>query len=320
MMNIKKLTFLTMVAVANFGFAAANVEAAVTPDLMVYKFRQTKPATLDASASYAKQFLPSGIDTTLASKAGVVRYVSSTDVNTTLEHNLVTGDLSFNRNFNRYLGSFVPKLPGDDVVADYAYKFLTANKLLPENPAELKVAHIGGLRTNAVLKGDRPGPIIDKLKTVTFSRQLEGLPVIGVGSKLIVNIGDGGEVIGVSKRWRELEKPTRLDPAELLSEKEASALSKRQILSEFGAKSAIKIVNTQVAYFDNNGLVIQPVFAFQTIVTLADRNLAPIEYVSVVPALRKPVEALNLLAVDPKALELVQGAGTIPEASGKGSD
>lgn len=318
-MNIKKLTFLAIAVAATFGIAAANVEAA-TPDLMVFKFRPVKLATVDTSTAYAKQFLPGGVDTKLTSRGGIVRYVSSTDVNTTLEHNLFTGDLSFNRNFSRYLGSFVPKLPGDDVVADYAYKFLAANKLLPENAAELKVAHIGGLRTNAVLKGDRPGPIIDKLKTVTYSRQLEGLPVIGAGSKLIVNIGDGGEVIGVSKRWRELDKPTRVDPAELISEKEAMALSKRQILSEFGAKSAIKFVNTQVAYFDNNGQFIQPAFAFQTLVTLADRNLAPIEYVSVIPALRKPVEELNLLAIDAKALELVQGEGTIPPASGKGSD
>jgi hypothetical protein len=320
-MNIKKLTSLAIAAIASFGFAAANVEAATTPDLMVFKFRAIKPATIDTSTSYAKQFLPSGVDTTLTSRSGVVRYVSSTDVNTTFEHNLVTGDISFNRNFSRYLGSFVPKLPGDDVVASYASRFLTSNKLMPENPAELKVAHIGGLRASSVLKGDVPGPIIDKLKTVTFSRQLEGLPVIGAGSKMIVNIGNGGEVIGVSKRWRELDKPTRVDPAQLLSEKEAIALSKKQILSEFGAKSVIRFVSTQVAYFDNNGQFIQPVFAFQTMVTLADRGVAPIEYVSIVPALRTPVETLNLLAIDAKGLELVQGEGhTIPPAAGKGSD
>jgi hypothetical protein len=193
---------------------------------------------------------------------------------------------------------------------------LELNKLLPQNPEELKVAHVGGLRTTSILSTGRPGPVVDKLVTLTYSRELNGVPVIGAGSKLVVNIGDSGEIIGVTKRWRELDKPTRLQATEVLTEGEALDISKRQILSEFGEKSRVEVLQTQIAYFDNNGNTIQPVFAFQTKIQGADTKLPPVEYVSVVPAMRSPVEDLKLLEVDPQAKKLIlDGNSTIPGES-----
>ena len=318
-MNVKKFIPLVL---AISGFSAVAAQGAVsTSGLVVYNFQKTEPATVDVSKSYMKQFLPTESPDRLAvSEGDVVRYVSPRDPNTTLEHNLVTGDLSFNRNFSRYLGSFVPKLPDADTALKYANAFLEQNRLLPANTQELKVAHVGGLRTTSVLSTGRPGPVVDKLVTLTYSRTLNGLPVIGAGSKLVVNIGDGGEVIGVTRRWRELDKPTGLDPSEILTEKEALDLSNRQILSEFGDKARAEVLQTQIAYFDNNGTSVQPVFAFQTKIQLADATLPPVEYVSVIPAMRKPVEDLQLTAVDPAALKLIQdGRSNIPPEA-RGSD
>ncbi|RYZ98802.1 MAG: hypothetical protein EOO68_13340 [Moraxellaceae bacterium] len=276
---------------------------------------------MDGSQSYLKQFLPGESARLAKPEDGIVRYVSDKDANTTLVHNLATGDISFSRNFNRYLGSFVPKLPDADSAVKIATEFLERNKLSPVNADELKVAHVGGLRTTSVLATGKPGPVVDKLVTISFARQLNGAPVIGAGSKFIVNIGDGGEVIGVSRRWRELDKPTRLAASEILTEKEALELSNRQILREFGEKSRAEVVQTQIAYFDNNGQTIQPVFAFQTRVQLADQKLPPVEYVSVIPAMRKPIENLNLTQLDPVALRAIQsGNSTIPPESDKTSD
>jgi hypothetical protein len=183
------------------------------------------------------------------------------------------------------------------------------------------VAHVGGLRTTSVLRTGKPGPVVDKLVTLTYSRELNGVPVIGPGSKFVVNIGDGGEIIGVTKRWRELNRPTRVASTELLSEKEALELSNRQILSQFGDKALVDVLQTQIAYFDNNGETIQPVYAFQTKVQLADRKLPAVEYVSVIPALRKPVENLNLTQLDPEALKYIKsGSSTIPGESDRTAD
>lgn len=322
-MNIQKVIPFILALTINAGLLSANAEAAVnTANLAVYNFQRVAPATLDTSKSYMKQFLVSEpTDRLVIPESNIVRYVSDKDVNTTFEHNILTGDISFSRNFSRYLGSFVPKLPVGDSAAKVATAFLEQNRLLPANPAELKVAHIGGLRTNAILSTGKPGPVIDKLATVTFARELNGVPVIGAGSKMVVNIGDGGEIIGVTRRWRELDKPTSLLSTDLLTETEATDLAKRQILSEFGAKSRFEILQTQIAYFDNNGTSIQPVFAFQTKIQLADNTLPPVEYVAVIQAMRKPIENLNLTQVDPAALKLIMsGDSPIPVESGRTAD
>lgn len=321
-MKLQTLFSSILALTVTAGFAATTQAAVRTDGLVVYNFQKTEAATLDASQSYLKQFLPNESSPRLAKQEdGIVRYVSGRDVNTTLEHNLATGDISFSRNFDRYLGSFVPKLPAPDAAVKLATTFLQRNRLAPLNADELKVAHVGGLRTTSVLATGRPGPVVDKLVTVSFSRELNGVPVIGAGSKFIVNIGDGGEVISVSRRWRELDKPIRLASTEILSEKEALELSNRQILSEFGEKSRVEILQTQLAYFDNNGQSIQPVFAFQTKVQLADQKLPPVEYVSVIPAMRKPVEDLKLTQLDPSALRLIKAgdSGALGE-SGRTSD
>jgi hypothetical protein len=302
-MNIQK--FIPVALTLALGIACHSQAAVSTKGLAVYNFQKTEIATLNTSAAYQKQFLGTA-DRLATSADGVVRYVSPRDVNSTLEHNLATGDISFNRNFSRYLGTFVPKLPSADEAQKYAETFLADNRLLPANRDELKVAHVGGLRASSVLSTGKAGPVIDKLVTLTYSRQLNGVPVIGAGSKIIVNIGDSGEVIGVNRRWRELDKPVALSDTELLTESEAYDLIKRQILSEFGEKSRFEVLQTQVAYFDNNGTSIQPVFAFQTKIQLADQTLPAVDYVGVIPAMRKPIEALNLTQNDPSALRAIK--------------
>jgi len=320
-MNIQKFLPAVLAVSLSLGLVCGAQAAVKTDGLSVYSFQRTQAATIDTSKSYLRQFVGESSDKLVIPADNIVRFVSDKDVNTTFEHNVVTGDVSFSRNFSRYLGSFVPKLPDADSAQKYATVFLEKNKLLPANPDELKVAHVGGLRTTSVLRTGKPGPVVDKLVTLTYSRELNGVPVIGPGSKFVVNVGDSGEIIGVTKRWRELDKQTRVASTEILTEKEALELSKRQILSEFGDKSLVEIVQSQIAYFDNNGETIQPVFAFQTKVQLADRKLPAVEYVSVIPALRKPVENLNLTQLDPAALKLIKsGSSTIPSESDRTSD
>jgi len=107
----------------------------------------------------------------------------------------------------------------------------------------------------------------DKLKVVTYSRQINGLPVIGPGSKIVVTIGNNGVVEGVIKRWRPfrtLSAPkaivavnTVVDPATALA-----AFSKR--LSQQFPRAIPTIQNMDVALYDSNEKAIQPVYVFET--------------------------------------------------------
>lgn len=329
-MKTKNLISIILLVIGNACLIGADAFAASTRDtLFLYSFAERGVQTVDDSQMLFKQFLPDeAIDKLNTSSDKTVRYVSPKDPNTTFEHNLVTGDLRFHRNFARYLGDFVPELPTTDEAQKIADMFLTENKLLPNHPSELKLVHIGGLRTTSVigspngLFGQQSGPVIDKLITLTYGRQLNGYPLIGPGSKIILDIGEKGEVLSLTRHWNELsEKVTPISPTETYSLDEALALAKRQISKEFGKNARYEILSSQIAYFDNNGKFLQPVYAFQTKIFL-DQQTGAFEYPSIIPVLRKSPELLNLTKLEPKALRVIKSGDSteLPGGSTKRQD
>ena len=44
----------------------------------------------------------------------------------------------------------------------------------------------------------------DKLRTVHFGRQIDGIDVGGPGSKITVQLGANGELVSVNRRWVEV--------------------------------------------------------------------------------------------------------------------
>lgn len=274
----------------------------------VYRFAPTSQA--DPRALMDRFMNGSEMAIVHRSEQGVVFFASPKDENDSFEQNLATGDIRFRRNMSRYLGDFAPKLPSGEEAQQIALRFLKENDLLPRDPGQLNLAHTGGLRATSVLDGDKPGPIIDKLVTLSYSRVIDGLPVLGPGSKMVLDIGEGGEVVGLVRHWREIEPMNRkgIGAEEIISPREAAARSAAQIREQFGEKSFIKIVSSGQAYFDNNGGILQPVYYYQTQITLPDQRRfdRPLEYVSVVPMLRSSPEPLELTAVDPKAREMIR--------------
>lgn len=240
--------------------------------------------------------------------ADTVFLASPKDATTHLEHNVVTGDFRFRKNMTRYLGDFAPRLPSAEEAPRIGLEFLKANHLLPRDSAELKLAHVGGLRAQSVVGGKYAGPIVDKLVTLTYSRLIDGIPVMGPGSKFVLDLGDGGEVIGLTRQWREIDRSAakRIASEELYSESEAEELARRQILSEFGEKSLIEVRGRGLAYFDNNGSLLQPVYVLETQVITINDGAVPTNYLCVVPLMRSSPEPIRLTALDPKAKELIR--------------
>lgn len=312
-MNAKKLISAILLVAGNAGLIGTEALAVTTNEnLYVYSFEETQTLNVEVSKTLMKQFLDGeSVDRLNPSLDKTVRYVSPKDVNTTFEHNLVTGDIRFHRNFARYMGDFKPKLPSTEEALKAADVFLEENKLLPANPSELKVAHIGGLRVITVIDGKQAGPVIDKLIALTYSREINGLPVIGPGSKMILDIGEKGEVLSLTRHWRELSPNVReISLEEIYSLDEAQRLAKLQISKEFGDKATFELLGSQTAYFDNNGRLLQPVYAFQAKIFLPDAQTQAFEYVSVIPVLKKLPEQLNLTKLDPKALRAIKSGDT----------
>jgi hypothetical protein len=84
---------------------------------------------------------------------------------------------------------------------DKAVGFLKGMDMLPADfTANSKLLHVGGLASQAFRDGE-PGPIVEKLMTLHFGRSINGIPVQGPGSKIIIDIGDGGEIVNFAKKW-----------------------------------------------------------------------------------------------------------------------
>jgi hypothetical protein len=284
--------------------SAQSLLAAGPDNLLLYQFNRTPVKSVDSTLASMKQFIGETPTAVKADDDNTVRYVSARDVNTTFEQNLATGDLRFQRNFSAYLGDFVPSLPSSDEAVKLAQTYLAAYALQPGNERELTVAHVGGLRASSMI-GDKPGPVIDKLVTVNFARKINEVPVIGPGSKVVVNIGNKGEVVGVIRHWRELAGSKRIAATETYSADEAKRFALAQMSKEFGSTSEFEILQTKIAYYDNNGTYLQPVYAFET--RVVNHELGDtFNYVSVVPAMINAPEALNLRQTEQLAVDLIK--------------
>jgi hypothetical protein len=185
-----------------------------TDAIAVYTFEPPSAIAPDNSKRLIEKFLGvRDVGDLYRSDDNTVYYVSKQDVSETFEHDLTTENLTFNKSMRKYTGNFVPQLPEPQQSVSLAEEFLRRNDIAPRDRSQLKMVHLGGLRSSGVIDGKRAGVVIDELVTVNFGRVVDGIPVIGPGSKIVVNIGDKGEIMGVIRRWRELNYATNDRPA-----------------------------------------------------------------------------------------------------------
>lgn len=216
------------------------------------------------------------------------------------------GNLSFSRGFQKYLGAYSPSLPKPDEAEKLSMSFLRSNGMLPANQKEFKLVHSGGIRADAGPNGE----VIDKMLTLNYGRNLDGIPVMGSGSKIVVNIGDKGEVTGLVHKWREVEasKRTAVMESEIHSEKEATEMFKRLVAQEYGKDADVKFEEIKLVYYDGDGKFIQPAYgAKMTVKVVLDaNNTTEMPYMTFLPALKKSPEGLNLRVDFKEATEFLK--------------
>ena len=321
----KSIPILIAIAVAFMLYACRRTEEQQPPNegakenVFVYNFEPFATKTVDDSKKLIEKVLGSrDVGDLYKSDDNTVYFTSKDDVSETFENDLNNGNFTFNRSMKQYMGTATPQLPGREEAIRLAEEFLNKNGLMPKNRNELTLAHYGGLRAAAVIDGKTAGPVIDKLITISYSRKVDDLPVLGPGSKVVINVGNKGEIMGAIYRWRELATASRkqVQTTEAITQAEAEELAKRQIMSEFGEGTTYKFGNSGKAYYDNNRGILQPVYMFETTVTLKDQKIPPFPYLCVIQLLRNSPEPLNLTALDPRAKESLktirQGETPVP--------
>jgi hypothetical protein len=217
-----------------------------------------------------------------------------------------TGHLSFQKSLAKYLGESIPKLPDAKSAENMAMEFLRKNDFAPKNQAELKMVHAGGVRMTS-MKNGRGGPVIDKLRTFSYARMLEGIPVQGGGSKIVVHVGDGGEIVGMNRRWREVTQVRTVEPAELKDPKQAEKEMREFLSREFGQESPqleISISKVELLYYDGgDGKFIQPAYMYEAIISGGGNRY---QYFGAISALKQPPEQIGPGQIPPEAQSLIK--------------
>ena len=313
--NIKYLPLFVL----SVSILACKPSAKQSTGVYMYHFEKVAPITTETSKERVADYLAIKTvhDLTVSKDENIAYFVADEDVNTTFEQHLGNGNFSFSKLTKDYLAKDEISLPSKEESIRIAEKFMDTKGIAPKTISEMRLVHSGGLRSQSVIDGKKAGPIIDKLITLTYGRVVDSVPVIGSGSKIIMNIGENGEVVGMTRHWRELDQQSRkeLKPTEILSRKEAEELATKQIMEEFGAGTSIRIKSAQKSYYDGNGNILQPVWAFDTELKLGGENREPVKYLCIIQMMKNSDEPIRINKLDPKARDLIKelkGSGDLP--------
>lgn len=271
--------------------------------LQVYTLQPTKAdrGTFDA---WARQLFGGELSGMAVQVNGVISMADAKKSSNFMMLELKTGYLSFNRGMADQIDDKPGKLPNDDKAVEIAREFLQKNKLGPGDSKEMTLAHVGHIRSASFdPKTGKKGPVRDQILTIYFGRKLNGVPVIGSGSRMIVRIGDGGELVGGARRWTERGRGRSLEKKDLRSVGELTKDIETFLSKEMGKAERIEIVQFILVYYDNGGKYIQPALAYEANVIGKDLKYA---YLGRTALLRSPPERVGPEPVSTEAMRLLK--------------
>ncbi len=216
-----------------------------------------------------------------------------------------TGLLTMERGMADQIDDRPGELPGEERAVDIARSFLREARLMPpQDQSKMVLAEVGRIRSASFdpASGQEGQPLTQML-TVYFARQLGDIRVIGPGSKAVVQIGDGGEVVGAGLRWRALGKAQKIGRDALRSPDQVMADVRQFITREMRGASRVVVDHMGLYYWDNGGEYLQPVVGYQCVVQLPDMKL---NYFGRSPLLNNPPEMVVPQPVGKDAIEMLQ--------------
>lgn len=183
---------------------------------------------------------------------------SSQDKSASFEVDRATGNFLFNGGLDDYRkDASTPNLPGAKEAVYLAEK-LILELGLPADPREMVISHVGGWNM-AVTYGKGDSTTFEKLKSVRYSRILDGLTVEGDG-RITVQFGENGKTASLIYQWPEIAKAERLDASTLEDARslQEHALERIQSVTDKALKATLSKVDL-VLYDDGRG-VMEPAY------------------------------------------------------------
>ena len=293
----------------NITFDSAGPDTRIRASWSLYRL-EIPQVSREAFGEFVKRNLPGEPTGEMSELSQRLVYADSKDRSVFFMQDQLTGNLMFQGSMIPYFGNTRPILPGPDDARKLALEYLRTQELFPVKETQLKMVHSGGLRYNQVREG-KPGPILNKLRIIHFGRLLGGVRVLGPGSKITVSVGDGGAVVGLQRKWREVGASSVLASTELKSPEGAQREFGEFLQSELGPNVQARVGPPQIFYHDGDGQYIQPAYYFKVTIPSVD---GLVSYLSAVPAMKQPPERVGPGQIPSGAIRnlVTVGPDTIP--------
>lgn len=218
-------------------------------------------------------------------KNGLMLLRNEEDPSALFEMDTRSGSFLYNGGLKEYKedGS-TPNLIMGKEAESIALQHLDKLGLMP-NKRELRLVNIGGLNM-AALREDGSTEVYNKLVTVRYNRILSGLNVMGA-SRIIVHMGTNGKLAGLIFNWGEVVDIKKIEPAELLTDKEIKEILESRLME--AAKDAEKIIVQKVdlVLYDDGRGQIEPAYHVQANLFYEASYDIPYDYY--IPILKKPL-------------------------------
>jgi len=189
---------------------------------------------------------------------GQAFFHSDTDNSAMLHIDTLTGSVIFSKGTRDLSGlENTPALPTKGAAAGIARDLLGQLDFAPAEESQLFVEHVGGVGMG-VEKPDGSTETFEKLRTVRFGRTMGGLKVEGPGSRIVVQLGENGELRGLVHRWQELA-PMAIAPQQKLSPSELRSMVAFRIQQAASHAAEIKFESADLVLYDDGQGTIEPV-------------------------------------------------------------
>ncbi|HIF40741.1 MAG TPA: hypothetical protein EYQ74_06555 [Planctomycetes bacterium] len=205
-------------------------------------------------------FLMTGLDLPASPSTpdGKVLFHDADDSSTLLYVDTRSGSVAFSKGTKDISGTHdTPSLPTTEEAPVIATDLLKELQLAPADTTEMVVEHVGGLRMG-VLNPDGSTDQFEKLRTVRLSRVLDGTKVEGPGSRIVIQLGEHGELRGLVHRWRELT-PTALLPVEKFTPRELRRMISFRIAQATAKATKVEFESAKLVHYDDGQGTVEPV-------------------------------------------------------------
>lgn len=186
----------------------------------------------------------------------------------------------------RYVPLYKGTLSDDDL--DQYFKYRAPNRSTVKNStpskseapaiAEKALVAYGGLPSDAVLSlvyvyesitQNSSGEITERhpvMTQVSYTRQINGIPVTGERDVISVDLGENGELLTVIKRWRTLEKTGEIVQV-IKPDKAVEKLLRGETYTKCQSGGPVNINEIRLCYYEKPGkireIILEPVWNFK---------------------------------------------------------